>query len=152
MPRVEADAETPVAPERVRAALIDFSADRPEVWPGIDPSLYEVYEVGPTTADIREGSKAPGVTIWAREHYDWSDPQTVTWTVRESNSFAPGSRVSATITPGRAGGAHLHVVWNRTPTSLVGRILTLGIVATRGAPVMGSLKKGLTRLEQGPRG
>jgi hypothetical protein len=149
MPRVEADTDTAVPPAAVRAALLDFSPRRPEMWPGIDPSLYEVYEVGPTTAEIREGSKSPGGAVWAREHYDWSDPQTVKWTVQESNFCAPGSWVSATITPGRNGGAHVHVVWNRTPTTLMGRILTVGIVATRGAPVMGSLKRGLKRLEQG---
>ena len=39
------DVETAVEPARVRAALLDFSPRRPEIWPGITPSLYEVYEV-----------------------------------------------------------------------------------------------------------
>lgn len=34
---------------------------------------YKVYETGDTSADVREGTKGPGMTVWAREHYDWSD-------------------------------------------------------------------------------
>src|SRR5438874_363444 len=98
MPKVEMDLETPVAPERVRAALLDFSDRRPELWPGIEPSLYHVYSVGATTAEVKEGSRMPGMSVWAVEHYDWSDPRLVTWTVRESNFCTPGSYVSAAIT------------------------------------------------------
>ena len=95
MPKVETEVETSLPPERVKAALLDFSDRRPEIWPGIEPSQYEVYEVGETWADIKEGSKFPGTTIWARERYDWSDPDTVRWTVQESNFSAPGSYVAA---------------------------------------------------------
>src|SRR5207244_11928205 len=57
MPKVELDLEPTRAPERVRAAPLDFTPRRPETWPGIEPSLYEVYEVGETTALVKEGSK-----------------------------------------------------------------------------------------------
>src|SRR6266705_3036014 len=97
MPKVELDIETSVSPERVQAALLDFSERRPEMWPGIEPSLYEVYSVGETSAEIKEGSKLPGTTVWARERYDWSTPGLITWTVEESNFCAPGSHVSAAI-------------------------------------------------------
>lgn len=59
MPKVEFDMDCRVPPEKVRAALLDFSPGRPETWPGIFPPMYEVYDVGETYADIREGSKAP---------------------------------------------------------------------------------------------
>ena len=101
MPKVELDVETSASPEAVRAALLDFSDRRPEIWPGIDPSLYEVYTIGDTFADVREGSKMPGTSIWAKEHYDWSSQDLVTWTVQESNFCAPGSYVSAAIALGR---------------------------------------------------
>src|SRR5436305_11495282 len=91
MPMVEMDLETAVAPERVRAALLDFSDRRPELWPGIEPSLYEVYSVGDTTAEIKEGSRMPGTSFWAVEHYDWSRPDIVTWTLRKSNFCTVGS-------------------------------------------------------------
>ena len=147
MPKVEVTMEARVPPEKVREALLDFSPRRPEIWPGIFPPLYEVYGVGETSADIREGSKAPGGVIWAKEHYDWSRPDTVTWTVRDSNFCAPGSYVSARLEPHGNGGSRIHITWERTPTSLAGRIATFVIVSTRGAPVAGSLRKGLQRLE-----
>ena len=147
MPKVEMDVETTVEPDRVRAALLDFSPRRPEIWPGITASHYEVYEVGATTADIKEGTGA----LWAKEHYDWSDPETVRWTVQESNFSAPGSYVHATIRPRGGGGSRIHIEWNRTPTSLIGRIVMLVIRMTKGKPVTASFKKAMDRLgrEQG---
>ncbi len=150
MPKVEMDIETSLPPERVLAALTDFSERRPEIWPGIEPSLYEVYSVGETEAEIKEGSKMPGSTIWAKEHYDWSTPGTVTWTVRESNFCAPGSHVSATVTPRDAGRSHIHVVWERTPTSFVGRVTAALIKMTNGKPVAASIRKALDKLERSP--
>ena len=150
MPKVELDVDTSVSPEEVRAALLDFSERRPEIWPGIEPSLYEVYMVGDTFADVKEGSKMPGASIWAREHYDWSTSGLITWTVKESNFCAPGSYVSAAITPGEDGGSRIHVTWNRKPTSVVGRLAAVMITLTGGKPVAASLRKALDRLERPP--
>lgn len=147
MPKVEVVVDADLSPATVREALLNFSTSRPDVWPGIYAPLYEVYEVGDTYADIREGSKAPGGAIWAKEHYDWSDPDVVTWTVRESNFCAAGSYVSARITPNGRDGSRIHITWNRSPTSMVGRIVAFLIVATKGAPVASSLRMGLKRLE-----
>jgi hypothetical protein len=147
MPKVEMDLETTVAPERVRAALLDFTERRPEIWPGIEPSLYRVFSVGDNSAEIQEGSRMPGGGIWAREHYDWSVPGLITWTVRESNFCAPGSYVSAAISPAPGGGSRIHVTWDRSPTSFPGRIATLIIRATRGAPVAASFRMAMKRLE-----
>ena len=152
MPKVEMDLETSVAPERVRAALLDFTDRRTELWPGIEPSLYEVYSVGETTTDVKEGSAMPGMSVWAVEHYDWSDPELVTWTVRRSNFCAPGSYVSAAITPRSGGGSRIHVVWNRTPTSFGGRLATFLIVASKGRPVAASFRKAMKILETVPTG
>jgi Polyketide cyclase / dehydrase and lipid transport len=148
MPKVETDVETSLSPERVKAALLDFSDRRPEIWPGIEPSLYEVYEVGETWAEIQEGSTFPGTRIWARERYDWSDPDTVRWTVQESNFSAPGSYVAATLHKREDGGTRIHIEWNRTPTSLLGRFATRMIVMTKGKPIAASVQKGLRKLER----
>ena len=150
MPKVELDVETSASPEAVRAALLDFSDRRPEIWPGIDPGLYEVYTIGDTFADVREGSKMPGTRIWAKEHYDWSSRDLVTWTVQESNFCAPGSYVSAAIAPRGDGGSSIHVIWNRTPTSMVGRLATVLIQLTGGKPVAASIRKALAKLERPP--
>jgi hypothetical protein len=147
MPRVELDVETPLPPERVREALLDFSERRPEIWPGIEPSLYEVYSVGETTADVKEGSKLPGMTVWAREDYDWSDPRTVRWTVKESNFCVPGSYVAATLHPSEGGGTRVHVEWERTGTTRSGRFAIWMIQATKGRPIAASLRKAFQKLE-----
>jgi hypothetical protein len=150
MPKVEFDIETTVPAQRVLEALTDFSERRPDIWPGIDPSQYEVYSVEETQADVKEGSKMPGATIWAREHYDWSTPGTVRWTVRESNFSAPGSYVSATVTPRDDGGSRIHVTWDRTGTSFVGRVAVALIRMTKGKPVADSIKKALEKMERSP--
>ncbi|WP_415856499.1 hypothetical protein [Sinomonas sp. G460-2] len=148
MSSVEFDLETTASPEKVRAALIDFSERRPKLWPGIEPSLYEVYSVGETTADVREGTKGPGGKIWAHEHYDWSDPETVRWTVQKSNFSAPGSYVSATLSPGRGGGSIVHISWDRTGSTALGRLICWIIRRSNGKPVAASFQRGLTALER----
>jgi hypothetical protein len=150
MPKVEMDVETTLPPERVREALLDFSDRRPQIWPGIAPSLYEVYSVGETTADVREGTNSPGMTVWARERYDWSDPETIRWTVQESNFCAPGSFVSARVTPRDGGGSDVHIEWNREPTSMKGRVAAFLIVRTKGKPVAASFEKAMRKLEASP--
>src|SRR5205807_4195574 len=97
MTRFDVDADTKLSPERVREAYLDFTERRPDIWPGLARDLYKVYTVGEKQAEIQEGSTKP-FKVWARERYDWSDPQTVTWTVLESNFSSPGSHVSATVT------------------------------------------------------
>ncbi|MHA7197152.1 SRPBCC family protein [Arthrobacter alkaliphilus] len=146
---IEFDLETTASPEKVRAALIDFSERRPQLWPGIEPSLYQVYSVGETSADVREGSKGPGMKVWAREHYEWSDPRTVRWTVQESNFSAPGSYVAATVRPGRDGGSVVHVTWDRTGSTVAGRLMCRMIRMSKGKPVAASFKRGLAVLESG---
>jgi hypothetical protein len=150
MPKVETDVETSLPPERVKEALLDFSDRRPQIWPGLAPRFYEVYSVGATTADVREGSAFPGMSVWAKERYDWSDPNTVRWTVQESNFCAPGSYVAATFHPREDGGTRVHIEWNRTPTSLTGRLATWMITATKGKPIAASFQKAMRKLEEEP--
>jgi len=149
VPKVEMDVETTLDPERVHAAFLDFSPRRPEIWPGIDPKLYEVYSVGPTTADIKEGTKSPLGSFWAKERYDWSTPGVITWTVQESNFSAPGGYVSARIAPKAGGGSRIHLTWERTPTSFAGRIAMFLIKATNGKPLRSSIERGLRNVQAG---
>ena len=73
MPRVTFDIHTILPPEQVLAMLIDFSARRPELWPMLARQLYEVYEVGTTSAAVKEGSIQPTL-MWERDYYNWSQP------------------------------------------------------------------------------
>jgi hypothetical protein len=147
MPKVDMSVETTLPPDSVRAALLDFSARRPGIWPGLTPELYEVYSVGETTAEVKEGTKMPIGTVWAREHYDWSDPDTIRWTVQGSNFCTAGSHVSATILPRGDGGTRVDVHWERTGSTLLGKLICRMIAATGGKPVAASLEKALRKLE-----
>jgi len=148
MPRVELDLETPVPPDRIVAALTDFTDRRPDIWPGISRSWYEVYSVGDRSADIREGTGGKRSSIWAKEHYDWSTPGLVTWTVRESGFCAPGSFGSAKVDPTDGGGSKVHITWQREPTTAMAKLISWFIKATNGMPVASSFKRGLARVER----
>jgi Polyketide cyclase / dehydrase and lipid transport len=144
MAHVELDiGETPISPERVISALTDFSEQRPEIWPGLHPSLYEVRSIGDTWAEVKEGSQVPGLTVWAIECYDSSVPGTVRWTIKESNLFAPGGSVSARVDPRSGGGSRIHITWNRTGVGLKGRMLVGIIRLSGGKPVAAAIRQGL---------
>ena len=121
--RVEFDFHTTATPAQVVELLTDFSEARPDRWPALSRRFYEVYSVGETEAEIREGQEKP--VMWARERYDWSTPGTVTWTVVDSDDLATGSFVSLSAKPGAAGGADVHGVWERSPKTLKARIILM---------------------------
>ena len=149
MAKIEMDIETKLPPEKVVEALTDFTDRRTKIWPGLSPEYYEVYAVGETTAEVREGNTKPFRT-WAKEHYDWSTPGKVRWTVNESNFCKPGSYVSAEVTPGQDGGSHLHVTWNREPSNLKGWFVVTMLTLTKGGPIPKYTKKTLDSLAEKP--
>jgi hypothetical protein len=147
MARFEVDADTKLSPERVREAYLDFTERRPDIWPGLARDLYKVYTVGEKQAEIQEGSTKP-FKVWARERYDWSDPQTITWTVLESNFSSPGSHVSATVTPGTGGGSRVHIVWDRTGANFMGKMIVM-MMKRMGPRIIGPYtKKALDKLAE----
>src|SRR3954466_9030668 len=127
---IEFDFHTRATPEEVVELLTDFSPDRPKRWPQLSERWYEVYEVGDTTADVREGQDKP--SLWARERYEWSTPGTVTWTVVESSDLTPGSFFTIKATAAQDGGSDVHGTWERGATTFRGRtVLVLMRVAGR---------------------
>jgi hypothetical protein len=146
--QLEMQTESSLSPDQVIDALTDFSERRPQMWPGISPEYYEVYSVGETTADVREGTKQGPLNVWAREVYDWTVPNNVTWTVRESNFCTPGSYVKADIKPRDGGGSIITTSWDRTPTSLSGRFIFAVMKLTRGRAIESSMRKGLANYER----
>jgi hypothetical protein len=146
--RLEMETKTSLSPDQVVSALTDFSERRPKMWTGITPDYYEVYSVGNSSADVREGTKRGGVNVWAREAYDWSTPNTVSWTVQESNFCTPGSYVRAEISPLEGGGSRIKSTWERTPTSVSGRFVFAVMKLTRGRAIETSMRKGLQNYER----
>jgi hypothetical protein len=137
--------DTQAEPKRVIDALLDFSDRRPDIWPGLAREFYEVYSVGETSAEIREGSSKP-IKVWARERYDWSVPGVVRWDVLDSNFCLPGSYVEVRVEPKQGGGSHVELEWNRTPSNAKGR-LAVGVMKVAGPSILRSyMTKTLRRL------
>jgi hypothetical protein len=144
MARIELNVDSSASPEEVIAALTDFTDRRPDVWPGLNPEMYRVYEVGDTWADVQEGNNN---SIWARERYDWSTPGTVRWTVQESSFSAPGDFVEAVVMPSRDGGSRIGVTWFRRGKTLPAKLVVGLISLLGGLPVKWSIEAGLRRVE-----
>ena len=143
MARIEFDIRTDAPPEAVRAALLDFSERRPELWPGLPPDQYQVYEVGDTWAEVREGYRG---RIWVRERYDWSVPGRIEFTAVDSGFATPGGHVVVDIAPAEGGGSRLHVTWERSGKDLFGKLF-IGLMAlTRGVAIRRSFEAGFARI------
>lgn len=130
---------TKATPDQVVGLLTDFSPDRPKIWPQLSERWFEVYSIGETSADVREGQDKP--TLWARETYDWSAPGNVTCTVTESSDLAPGSFVSVTATAAAGGGSDVHRIWERGATTFKGRAILVLMRVLGGRVLSGYLRK-----------
>lgn len=139
--------DTAATPDQVRDALIDFTDRRTEIWTGLSRKKYEVYEVGETTAVIREGNDKPNV--WARERYDWSTPGVVRWEVLESNFCNPGSYVQATFRARPEGGSHVEVEWNRTGSTFPGKLMVVMMKVAGPRIIKGYVRKTLDAVAAG---
>ncbi|HEV8423817.1 MAG TPA: SRPBCC family protein [Actinomycetes bacterium] len=146
MVEIRFEVDTPLSPRQVRAAATDFSERRPQIWSGIDPKRFTVHALGDGTAEVTEGGREFG-GIWARERYDWSDPDMVIARVLDSNVFRPGSRWELRVRPTPAGGSR--VVWTslRQPSSLKGRLVVLVLRVAGRQHLRGYLQKTLSKLE-----
>ena len=122
MARIHYEADGPVPPERFITALTDFSEARPALWPSLDAKFFKVHELGPTWAEVTEGTDVFG-GVWAREHYDWSQPGLVRQELLESADFRPGTLIEYRVKPGPGGGCHVAVDFQRIATSLRGRFV-----------------------------
>jgi hypothetical protein len=110
--RFEFDFATTATPEQIVELMTDFSANRPHRWPASSKAAFEVYHIGKTDAEIREGQDFP--KLWARWRYDWSEPGSVTLTIAEAEALQPGGFMSMTATPRPQGGSAVHAVWDQS--------------------------------------
>ena len=148
MARIVMDIDTKLAADKVLAALTDFTDRRPEIWPVLSREYFKVFSLGEASADVQEGQTKP-MRLWAKEHYDWSKPGTVVSTVQDSSFMKPGSGVTVEVTPGQAGGSHLHITWERFPANLKGRIAVAMMTMTKGRPMTKYWSKALDDLAKG---
>jgi Polyketide cyclase / dehydrase and lipid transport len=147
MARIEKDLQTALPPDRVVAALTDFSDRRGEIWPLLDASQFKVLETGETSALVREGSSKP-FRVSAVERYDWSVPGVVRWTVQESDSFMPGYGMEVRVTPAAAGGSTVHVVWERVGKDFKGKFIVGLLVLLRARPIFSGFQTAFDRIAE----
>lgn len=114
--------DTAATPEQVVGALTDFTDNRPNIWKGLTRSDYQVHSLGPTSADVTEGT----VKFWAREEYDWSEPGRVMWTCRESKFLNPGTTMQVYAVP-RGTGSLVTFDFHRNFRGIRGALLYPGV-------------------------
>jgi hypothetical protein len=116
--KFEFDFVTTATPDQVIELMTDFSPNRPHRWPASSVKAFEVYHLGESEADIREGQDFP--KLWATWHYDWSTPGSVTLTVVESDAMEAGGYMTLTAKPRADGGSTVHGEWAQTSKNLFG--------------------------------
>jgi hypothetical protein len=134
MAKIRFDLESSLAPAAIRGAATDFTARRPDLWPNIDPGVYQLHGSGEGWAEVTEGSSIMG-GIWARERYDWSTPGCVRATVQDSNVFRAGGVWELAATALDGGGSHVSVLSHRQAKGLKGHLLG-AMLALLGGKVM----------------
>ena len=113
MSTIHVVAETSIPPDRVLQAAYDFSERRAEVWPAVSLKYLEVHELGDTSADVTEGTRAGPIVNWERCRYDWSQPGSVVAKVKDSNVYEPaGSSWEIKAAP-KNGGSRVEMIWVR---------------------------------------
>ena len=113
MPTVRVVAATSVPPERVLAAAHDFSERRQKVFPAVSTGRLEVHELGETSADVTEGTRAGPIVNWERCRYDWSQPGVVTAPVTDSNVYDPAASSWEIRATPKDGGSQVEMAWIR---------------------------------------
>jgi hypothetical protein len=142
MAHVSFSMTTPVDPDRVFEAMIDFSDRRPQVWPALHPEAYVVHESGDGWAEVTEGSDPEAARLslfafrrrssqaWARQRYEWSRAdRAVRWTVVESSWIHPPGSSSYRVIP-HDGGSRIEFSMDRSYKGIAGKLMEL---ATRVA-------------------
>lgn len=132
MSTIRFEVRSPRPPEDVLRDLTDFSENRPDLWPAIDPGVYRVHEVSESSALVTEGTDVMG-GIWATELYEWNGSQSVTATVQESNFWHPGGTWELTAAPDGQGGSIVQVTRNRDAKNLKARVFEafMGLAGSR---------------------
>jgi hypothetical protein len=136
--KFEFDFVTTATPDQVIELMTDFSPNRPNRWPALSAKSFEVYHIGETEADIREGQDFP--KLWAKWHYDWSTPGSVTLTVVEGDAMEAGSYMTMAAIPRPEGGSSVHAVWEQTSKNVVG-LLGVGTMRIIGPRFLSSYYK-----------
>jgi hypothetical protein len=120
-----------LTPEQYIAGLTDFGPGRSRLFGNSAEEYLKVHHRGLSQADVTEGSGG----IWERLQYDWSNPDRVILTTKDSNVWGGASGHTYTFTRRPDGTTDIDVVVVREGKNLKGWLLGL-VLATVGRSVL----------------
>ena len=120
---------TTLTPDQYISGLTDFGPGREKVFSNSADDYLKVHRVGPTDADVTEGSGG----VWERLRYDWSNPDRVVLTTTDSNTWGGASSHTYTFDRQADGKTGIDVVVVREGKNLKGRAIgaVLSVVGKR---------------------
>jgi hypothetical protein len=124
--------KTTLTPAQYVAGLTDFGPGRSKVFSNSADDYLKVHHVGPTDADVTEGSGG----VWERLTYDWSNPDRIVLTTTDSNTWGGASGYVYTFRRSADGMTEVDVVIVREGKTFKGKGLAL---------VLGTVGKGVLR-------
>jgi hypothetical protein len=140
---------TTVPPERVLAALTDFSDHRFEIFANLDRNHFKIHQVGPASAEVTEGASLLG-GIWERIRYDWSQPGVVRLQCLDSNAFSTDSSWLYRLDQQGTGGTSVDLTVRRIPRGIKGALL-VALLQVLGRKALGDdLARTLRAIEAAP--
>jgi len=132
MSTIHLNQTTTATPEQFVAGLTDFGPGRSKLFGNSTDEYLKVHAQGPDHADVTEGSRG----IWERLQYDWSDPNRVVMTTKESNVWGGGSGHTYTFARQPDGTTDVDVVVVREGKNFKGRVLAI-VVGIGGKRFLG---------------
>src|SRR5262245_61292824 len=131
---------TTATPEQFIAGLTDFGPGRRKLFGNSADEYLKVHSRGPTEADVTEGSSG----IWERLHYDWSNPNRVVMTTKDSNLWGGSSGHTYTFTRRPDGTTDLDAIVVRDGKNIRGHLLGF-VLGFFGERVLGKELEKTTR-------
>ena len=131
-PEIHFRRTTTLTAEQFVAGLTEFGPGRSALFGNSADEYLKVHCLGRSEADVTEGS----LGIWERLYYDWSDPNRVTLTTTDSNTWGGASGYVYTLSPRPDGTTDVDVAIVREGKNFKGRFL---------AVVLGTIGKGVLR-------
>ena len=120
-----------LTPEQYIAGLTDFGPGREKVFSKSADGYLKVHSVGPTEADVTEGSGG----VWERLHYDWSNPNRVVLNTTDSNTWSNSSGYTYVFKQLPSGMTDVDVTIIRQGKNAKGKLLAL-VLGTVGKSVL----------------
>ena len=120
-----------LTPEQYIAGLTDFGPGREKVFSKSADDYLKVHSVGPTEADVTEGSGG----VWERLHYDWSNPNRVVLNTTDSNTWSNSSGYTYVFKQLPSGMTDVDVTIIRHGKNAKGKLLAL-VLGTVGKSVL----------------